>query len=63
MITDYALQEGKMVKLTQIIKLIIDDVNKEDSFTLTLFSTILQSHFTLIILWGMPFLLYILLFA
>ncbi len=52
-----------MVKLTQIIELILDDVNNEDSFTVTLFSNILQNHFTLIILWGLPFLLYILLFA
>lgn len=52
-----------MVKLTKIIELIIEDVNHEDSFTLSLFSNILQKHFTLVILWGMPFLIYILLFA
>lgn len=52
-----------MVKLTQIIELIIEDLNNEDSFTLTLFSTILQKLFTLILLWGMPFLFYILFFS
>ena len=52
-----------MVKLTKIIELIIEDVNHEDSFTLSLFSNILQNHFTLVILWGMPFLIYILFFA
>lgn len=52
-----------MVKFTQWIESMIDDVNREDSLTLGYFSHLLQQHFYLILLFGLPFLFYVFLMA
>jgi hypothetical protein len=56
-------REGKKVKFKQKIEWIIEDVNDEKGFTLTFVSQLLQNHFRMIILAGIPFLFYIFLLA
>lgn len=51
------------MKFKQKIEWIIEDVNDEKGFTLTFVSQLLQNHFRMIILAGIPFLFYILLQA
>nr|WP_295973040.1 hypothetical protein [uncultured Bacillus sp.] len=48
------------MKFTQMLEGIKEDVNKEESITLSLFSTLLHIYFALIIFGGLPFLFYIL---
>jgi len=49
-----------MVKIAQMIEFIKEDVNNEESVTLTFFNKALQTGFWLIMLLGIPFLFYVL---
>ncbi|WP_191090748.1 hypothetical protein [Niallia endozanthoxylica] len=49
-----------MVKITQMIEFIKEDVNNEESITLTFFNKALQTGFRIIMLLGIPFLFYVL---
>ncbi|WP_377802127.1 hypothetical protein [Bacillus benzoevorans] len=51
------------MKLKQMIEWFIEDVNDEKGFTLTFVSQLLQNHFRMIIIAGIPFLFYILFLA
>lgn len=51
---------GIMVKIAQMIEFIKEDVNNEESMTLTFFNRVLQTGFQLAMLLGIPFLIYVL---
>ena len=52
--------EGKMMtKVANIIEIFKNDVNKEDSMILSIFHNMLQINFQLILLFGIPFLIYV----
>ncbi|MCQ6276622.1 hypothetical protein JMM81_17045 [Bacillus sp. V3B] len=52
-----------MIKIAQMIENIREDVNEENSVTLTLFNNMLQISFKILIFLGIPFLIYVLILA
>ncbi|WP_394231603.1 hypothetical protein [Niallia oryzisoli] len=48
------------MKIAQMIEFIKEDVNNEESMTLTFFNRVLQTGFQLAMLLGIPFLIYVL---
>lgn len=48
-----------MTKVANIIEFIKSDVNKEESMILSIFQKMLQMNFKLILLFGIPLLIYV----
>lgn len=48
-----------MTKVANIIEFIKNDVNKEESMILSIFQKMLQINFKLILLFGIPLLIYV----
>ena len=48
-----------MTKVANIIEIFKNDVNKEESMILSIFHNMLQINFQLILLFGIPFLIYV----
>lgn len=52
-----------MTKIAQMIENIREDVNEENSVTLSLFNSMLQISFIILMSLGLPFLIYVLMLA
>ena len=48
-----------MTKVANIIEILKNDVNKEESMILSIFQKMLQINFKLILLFGIPLLIYV----
>ena len=48
-----------MTKVANIIEILKNDVNKEESMILSTFNKLLKINFKLILLFGIPFILYV----
>jgi hypothetical protein len=55
----YRLEGFEMKTVVQIIEMIKNDVNQEESMTLSLFHAMLDNAFKVLLLFGVPFLLYV----
>jgi hypothetical protein len=49
-----------MTKITQIIEMVREDVNEEESILFSFFNKLLTVHFMGLMLIGLPFLIYVL---